>query len=449
MTKILHIARREFVATVMTRGFMIGLLLMPAVLAMGFAIGPKLMAQQAKPIQGMVAVVDPTGEVTGRLRDALKPEAVAVRRAAAVEANLPTAVRDVGMVDATTAQIRERTAAEAPRLQLVDLAGAAGAHDWLRGGSAADQRLAVIVVKPNAVRGDQGYGSYDLFLAPRVDPRVEGGLYDGMRDALIAARTGEAGLARDRLDAVMTVARPRSTTVTASGDSQTDSGFAQALPFVFIMLMFFGVMVGGQGLMTSTIEEKSSRVVEVLLSAVSPFELMAGKLLGQLAVSAVTLALYIGLGLVVLSSLTMLGLVQPMILVYLVVFFVVTYATLGALMAAIGAAVNEMREAQSLMTPITLMIILPSMFAAPILRNPSSTFATVISFVPPMNTFAMLMRITSSAPPPAWQIWLTVLVSVGAAFVALWFAGKVFKVGLLMFGKPPNLATLIKWARMA
>jgi len=151
----------------------------------------------------------------------------------------------------------------------------------------------------------------------------------------------------------------------------------------------------------------------------------------------------------VLSSLTMLGLIQPILVVYVVVFFVVTYITLGALMAAIGAAVNEMREAQSLMTPITLMIMIPWLFAAPIARNPSSTFATVISFLPPINTFAMLIRVTSSAPPPAWQVWLTVALSIAGALAALWFAAKVFKVGLLMFGKPPDLKTLVRWVRMA
>jgi ABC-type Na+ efflux pump permease subunit len=146
---------------------------------------------------------------------------------------------------------------------------------------------------------------------------------------------------------------------------------------------------------------------------------------------------------------TMLGLIQPMLVVYLGVFFVVTYVMLGSLMGAIGAAVNEMREAQSLMTPITLVIMVPWLLAAPIARDPSSTFATVISFVPPMNTFAMLIRITSTAPPPAWQVWVTIIISIGAAMAAVWFAAKVFKVGLLMFGKPPDFRTLVRWVRMA
>ena len=449
MTKILHIARREFLATVMTRGFLIGLLLMPAVFAFMFTVGGKLLNQPARPVEGVVAVVDPTGVVTARFRDAVQPDKIAARRAAGAEANLPPVVRDSGFADATTGQVRNRAQAEAPRLHVVDLPDASSSRQWLTGAAAGERRLAVVMVKANAVKGDPKYGSYDLQVAPRLDLRIEPAVYEAMREALIAARSEQAGVARDQLDAVMTVPRPRSLTVTTSGDRASDNGFAQALPFVFIGLMFFGVMVGGQGLMTSTIEEKSSRVVEVLLSAVSPFELMAGKLLGQLAVSGVTLALYLALGFVILSSMTMLGLVQPMLIVYLAVFFVVTYVMLGSLMAAIGAAVNEMREAQSLMTPITLVIMVPWLLAAPISRDPSSTFATVLSFLPPMNTFAMLLRITSTAPPPAWQVWVTVVIAVGSALAAVWFAAKVFKVGLLMFGKPPDMKTLVRWVRMA
>jgi ABC-type Na+ efflux pump permease subunit len=449
MTKILHIARREFLATVMTRGFLIGLLLMPAILAIAFTFGPRLMTQQTHTIEGTVAVVDPTRVVTDLLRQSLQPQAVAARRAGDTAANLPAAVNDAGLADTATQQVRQRAEAEAPRFRFVELPDQSAAHSWLLAGTPADPHLAVVVVEPNAVHGNPAYGNYALFVAPRLDPRVENGLYDGMRQSLIAARSRDVGIAREQLDAVMQVRRARATTVTASGDRTSGQELATVLPFAFLFLMFFGVMVGGQGLMTSTIEEKSSRVVEVLLSAVSPLELMAGKILGQLAVSGVTLALYIALGAAVLSSLAMLGLLQPMLVVYFGLFFIATYITLGALMAAIGAAVNEMREAQSLMTPITLLIMVPWIFAAPILRNPTSTFATVVSFIPPMNTFGMLMRITLTAPPPAWQIWLTLVVSIAAALAAIWFAAKVFKIGLLMFGKPPDLKTLVRWVRMA
>ena len=94
--------------------------------------------------------------------------------------------------------------------------------------------------------------------------------------------------------------------------------------------------------------------MEVLLSAVSPLELMAGKILGQMAVSMLVLALYIVMGALMLLSFAMLGLIEPMLIVYLIVFFLVGYLVFASVFAAVGAAVNEMREAQSLMTPIML-----------------------------------------------------------------------------------------------
>ena len=85
----------------------------------------------------------------------------------------------------------------------------------------------------------------------------------------------------------------------------------------------------------------------------------------------------------------------------------------------------------------------------PISRDPDSTFSVVLSFLPPVNGFAMMLRLASLSPPPAWQVWLSILVGVGAVFGALWFAAKVFRIGLLMYGKPPNFRTLIRWARAA
>jgi ABC-type Na+ efflux pump permease subunit len=213
--------------------------------------------------------------------------------------------------------------------------------------------------------------------------------------------------------------------------------------------MFVAVLMGGQSLMTSTVEEKSSRVVEVLLAAVSPFQLMTGKLLGQLAVGLLTLAIYLGLGLLALYSFAMLGVIDPMLIVYFLVFFLITYLVFGALMMSIGAAVNQIQEAQSLMGPVMLLLILPYMLSPMVGRAPNSPLSVALSFIPPINSFAMMTRMASDAPPPPWQVWLTVLVGIGAVYVAIWFAAKVFKVGLLMHGKPPNVATLIRWARQA
>ena len=112
-------------------------------------------------------------------------------------------------------------------------------------------------------------------------------------------------------------------------------------------------------------------------------------------------------------------------------------------MAAIGSAVNEMREAQAFMTPVMLVIMIPWMLWMPISRDPNSMFATVLSFIPPVGNFVMMLRMASTNPPPLWQPLLGVVVGRGRGRVAsLWLAGKIFRIGLLMYGKPPNFATL-------
>ncbi len=247
----------------------------------------------------------------------------------------------------------------------------------------------------------------------------------------------------------MQVPRVSSVTVKKGSERKTVGGFNVLLPAAFGILMLLGVMTGGQALLTSTVEEKSNRVMEVLLSAVSPIELLAGKILGQLGVSFVVLGLYIAMGLVLLSSFALFGLLNPWLILYLMIFFVITYLVFGSMMVSVGAAVNEMKEAQSMMMPIMLIIMIPWILWLPISRNPNSTFSTVISFIPPVNTFAMMLRMASTTPPPWWQVWLSIGIGVGSVFAAVWFASKVFRIGLLMHGKPPNLATLIRWARAA
>jgi len=201
--------------------------------------------------------------------------------------------------------------------------------------------------------------------------------------------------------------------------------------------------------LTTTVEEKSSRVVEVLLSAVSPMQLMTGKVIGQMAVGLLLLAIYSGMGVASLVSFALLGLVDLSLLFYLGIFYVIAYFVIGSLMAAVGAAVNEMREAQTLMTPIVMCMMVPWLLWLPITRSPDSNFSVFMSFLPPINPFVMMLRMTSTTPPPLWQVWLSITIGIGSAFAALWFAAKVFRIGLLLHGKPPTFRTLVKWVRMA
>jgi ABC-2 type transport system permease protein len=456
------VAAREFVGTVMTRGFIMGVLAFPAMLAVTFTLLPRLMNQRSVQVRGQVAVIDATGAVTRDLRATITPEAIAARRDAATRRALaaaPSAVRDIaGGSGASTGAAIERVAGVAPELQIAERPFAAddpefrSAKAWLTDTQAIDRHLAVVVVHPDAVSlapGRGEYGTYDLFVPQNLDDRVETAIFESVREAIVNVRARMQQIDRQRLDAMVRVTRAASVTVTKGGERVTVGAFNRVLPFAFVGLLLITVLIGGQGLVTSTIEEKSSRVIEVLLSAISPFELLAGKILGQMGVSLVMLGVYIGLAFVMLTSFALFGLLDLSLVFYLLVFFVITYLTVGSAMAAVGAAVNEMREAQSLMMPIMLTLMLPWVLAAPIAREPNSTFSMAMSFIPPVNTFAMLLRLTSSAPPPAWQVWLTIAIGLLSVVASMWCAAKVFTIGLLMYGKPPDLKTLIGWIRQA
>jgi ABC-type Na+ efflux pump permease subunit len=450
------IAVREFQAAVMNKGFVIGLLIMPLMVAMIAVVFPRVMSNRAQGVRGEVAIVDPTGQVSAALHDALSPEAIKRRRvesATRALENAPPVVRDA----ATSNAAMERAIGVPPELTILDRPADTDVQrekSWLTSPRApgALGHLALIVVQPDAVvaaAGKTEYGGYELYVPENLDDRIEGELYDAIRDSLVSARIRAHNLDRSQVEAVMRVRRPTSVTVTTGTERQTNVAFNRALPWVFAGLLVFGVMIGGQTLLTQTVEEKSNRVVEVLLSAVSPMELMAGKILGQMGVSLLVLALYIAMGLFMLLSFAMFGLLDPLLLVYLVLFFLISYLLFAAVFAAVGAAVNEMREAQSLMTPVMLALMAPWLFASVIGREPNSTFSVAMSFIPPVNTFAMMIRLATNTPPPTWQVLLTLVVGVAAAVATTWFAAKVFKIGLLMHGKAPDLGTLVRWAKQA
>jgi ABC-2 type transport system permease protein len=108
-----------------------------------------------------------------------------------------------------------------------------------------------------------------------------------------------------------------------------------------------------------------------------------------------------------------------------------------------------MREAQVMQAPLIWLLVLPWLLWMPILRDPNGPIALVMSFVPPLNSFGMLLRLASTSPPPAWQVWLSIAIGVAGVFGAVWITAKVFRIGILMFGKAPDLKTLIRWLRAA
>lgn len=452
--KIGLVFQRDFLATVTTKGFIFGLLIFPALFALVAFAAPRVMRASSPPVKGTVAIVDPTGDVAAAFQAAVAPSAIRARRIANARRTVAQAAPGAeGLVGSNAAL--EQAIGQVPDLTVnvepAD-ADADAQKKWLLDGGETNGRLAAIVVHRNAARRDVPggeFGTYDLYTSRALTDQTENAIHESLREALVSARLRASNLDQQEVEATMRVRRPQALVISASGEQRMQRDLTRALPFVLGILMFMGIIIGGQGLMTSTVEEKSSRVVEVLLASVSPFDLMAGKLLAQLVVGLVTIGVYVGLGFLALFQFAMLGLVDPLLVVYLIVFYILSYLIFGALMMAIGAAVNQMQEAQSMFGPVMLVLMVPYMLSPIIGRAPNSTFSVVMSFLPPFNTFSMMSRLASDVPPPAWQVGLTVLVGLAAALATVWFTAKVFRIGLLMHGKPPSFATLLRWARAA
>lgn len=473
MNKTLYVAAREFKATVLTKGFLFGLLILPLMILFLVMVFPKLIksAEKAPRVVGEVAIIDSTGEIGPALVKYLDPEAIARRRgdltAAAGEA-VPEAVKQLGgekMADQQKAAL-DLILGKVPQLDVLDI-GPAGdveaeklpIRDFKMEENEAGGRLALVVVEDHAIQpvedpetGTPAYGSYDLYTADKLDDRIVDEIRGGMREAIVEARVQARGLDRGDIGRLTTVHPKTSITVGEAGEkkaSKKDEIARLLVPVAFMALLMMSVMTSGQQLMTNTIEEKSSRVVEMLLSAVSPMELMTGKIIGQLGVGILIMLLYGGVGVAGLIVGSLFGLLQVSTLIYAFLFFMIAFFMIASVMGAIGAAVNEVREAQTLVMPVILTIMIPYMLWMPISRDPNATYAMVLSFIPPINPFVMMLRLTSSTPPPVWQVWLSILIGIAGVYAALKIAAKVFRIGLLMYGKPPNFKTLIKWIRMA
>jgi len=219
-----------------------------------------------------------------------------------------------------------------------------------------------------------------------------------------------------------------------------------ALPGVLIGLMFMVIMVGATPAMHGVIEEKSQRIAEVLLGSVTPFQLMAGKLLGVCGVSLTMAIVYMGGGYFLAWYFGFAHLVPLGSLIWFLPMLVLALLIFGSLFIAVGAAAADVKDTQTLLMPIMLIACLPFFALGPIMQDPGGTIARVCSFFP--FSTPMLLVARQSVPPgvPWWEMMAGTALVLATTLTCIWAAGRIFRVGLLMQGKSPRIADLIQWA---
>jgi ABC-2 type transport system permease protein len=233
-----------------------------------------------------------------------------------------------------------------------------------------------------------------------------------------------------------------------------NAGFNLAVSGIFFFLIYVSIFIYGAFVMRGVLEEKNNRIVEVIVSSVKPTDLMLGKILGiglvgltQYAIWGVLAALITLPGIVGLMGMT--GGLPPIPLETIaafVVFFLLGYFLYSSLYAALAAPFNSEQEAQQFSMIPGMMLILASTTWFFAFNSPNGTLAQVLSFFPFTAPLLMFMRI-SVQPPPLWQIGLSVAILLGTIFLVAWLAGRIYRVGILMYGKKPTLPEILRWAR--
>ncbi|MGE5480514.1 MAG: ABC transporter permease [Chloroflexota bacterium] len=268
--------------------------------------------------------------------------------------------------------------------------------------------------------------------------------------------------------------------VTEKG-SETDytaayAGVGYALGFIiYILTLLYGTQV-----MRGAIEEKANRIVEIIASSARPFEIMMGKVVGIGAVGLTQVLIWTAFGSALFAIApsiinSMSGSMHPQMamnagaaagaaqgmpaafqmpsfplgLVALFIFFFIGgYFLYASLFAAIGSAVDQESDAQQLMWPVTLPIIIPILFISAVINDPDSTLSVVLSLIPLFTPIIMIVRVAAT-DVPIWQVLLSIALLIGAFLGAIWLAAKVYRVGILMYGKKPSIGDIIKWIRIS
>jgi ABC-2 type transport system permease protein len=222
------------------------------------------------------------------------------------------------------------------------------------------------------------------------------------------------------------------------------------VPFLFSILLGMCIITGGQYLLQGVTEEKESRILESLLCTLSTEDLLAGKLLGLGAVGVTLVGVWMGAGLFLGGPMMALaGMHLPGgLLAFAFAYFVLGYVFYAGLMTGIGAVTNNMREAQQFAMMFTFANFIPFILMTAIMAKPDGPLAVALSLFPPTAATAMMLRLgTPSADVPPWQIAASLALLALAGWLVLRGAARIFRIGLLMTGKTPNLPEILRWAR--
>ncbi|MFO7653085.1 MAG: ABC transporter permease [Candidatus Krumholzibacteriia bacterium] len=411
MSKVWIVVRKEYLERVRSKSFIIGTVLGPALMSLLIVL-PMLLSNIGSDEQRTIGVIDPAGRYFEPLRGAVRAQG---------SQNLELVLINCQdrALDDCVQELQDKILGQALH------SGIVVSPDFVDSRTAVfyNRSVSALVVRDEVLR-------------------------PALNNVLREMRMASAGVP-DTLHAYLVATTDWSSRkVTAEGAAVQNEAVSFAMAFILIMIIYFMVLMYGSHTLMAVVEEKGSRMVEVLLASVPPHKLMLGKVLGiglagltQFAIWTIALVFVSAQGIAIGGFQLDTSVLTPTILASFVVFFLLGFFLYATLYAGIGAMCNTAQESQQFQTPLAIGLVLPMTLLTLVLSAPDSTASVVLSLIPLFSPVLMFMRVVVQTPP-LWQIVLSWLLMIASIWLAARVAGRLFRAGILMYGAAPTWASL-------
>jgi len=435
MRNVFLIAKREYLERVRSKSFMIMTILIPVLMG-ALTIGPTLLAvklakQGAKHLVVVVsrpAVGESIKERLTKTQESQSKQATEAREKSMKRGEAAPPSQIVVDVDTDTSAEERAKLTEKVRSKKLD---------------------GVIFATDDAIAGKKlDYVTLDVssFIQTEI-------LQESVSEALHREALKAKGLDAKEIDDVFRRIKLDAQNA-AGGAGAPDPQVTFITSFVMVMILYMSLLLYGINVMRSVLEEKTSRIMEVMLSVAQPREMMAGKILGVGSVGLTQFAIWAGTALLINSASLIAAhnqlknIISLRVLIFFAVFFLLGYMLYSTMYAAIGAMVNSEQEAQQTQFIVMIPIIAAIVLAFPVLQGPNTPLALWSSLIPFTSPIVMFIRIAVQTPP-WWQIALSIAINLATTYGLILLCGRIYRVGVLMYGKKPTLPEILKWLKYA
>lgn len=449
MKKFLAVVKHEYKKVVLKWSFLIATLLLP-VLAACFAFVPLIIfSLKGEPTR--IAVADPSGKVLPRLEKNLSADRM-VERA-------KTAAKDSMKIDATQEEKMRNAASQFTQdFILVKYEANGKAADAIRAellakilGGEVD---AYLIVPENFGLAES---QFEFRSRKGADFVSNDTFKDALNDAVRSQRLADANISEDKLAQLSAPVTLDAKGIDDTGGERNSEGVLAA-SFAIGLMIYITLAIYGQAIMGAVVEEKETRIAEILFSSARPFELMLGKLVGVGLAGLTQLSIWVGTAATLVAFLSLqadfkpllasVPPITPLMVLYFLIFFLLGFFIYAAIFALIGSMVTTVQEGGQFAFPPIMIMLGAFYFCFAVIRDPNSTLSFWVTMAPFLAPITMPVRIIAETPP-LWQILLSVAANLAAIAGLVWVASRVYRVGMLMYGKRATIPEVWKWIKQA